>query len=186
MKKFEELKFQFENGLNLETSTYYLMDDIEDYTIQNFLTFVEMLAIKKPDIKEVNLFLNSAGGSVPAMVCFLDIAEYLKKEKNILINSYAFGTAHSAAAIILAMSTGTRYASKNSMIMFHEISFFTAGSTTKLKRETEAIEKLQGRIIKQLSEKTGQTFDFWKDAFRDETWLFSEEAIELNVIDKII
>jgi ATP-dependent Clp protease protease subunit len=92
----------------------------------------------------------------------------------------------SAAALLLCSGTGVRGASKNSTIMFHEMSSGIYGKSSDMKANVQHMEKLEEILVTIMSQNSNKNGEFWKDKTIKDYYLSPEEAISLGVIDTII
>lgn len=92
----------------------------------------------------------------------------------------------SAAALLLCSGTGIRAASKNSTIMFHEISSGIYGKSSDMKANVQHTEKLEDILVDIIVENSNKDSVFWKDKILKDYYISPVEALELGVIDTII
>ncbi len=152
-------------------------DDIANAVIAQIL-FLEL-----QDKKDIQLYINSPGGSVSAALAIYDTMQYVKSD----IATICVGFAASAAAILLASGTkGKRFALPNSEIMIHQVLGAAEGQATDIKITADHIIRIKDRINKILAKHTGQAIPkVEKDADRD-FYMDSEEAKNYGIIDQII
>jgi len=189
-------------GFDLDTATIWLTGEISDSTDTALRLRVE--SIKKyykeclnQDLKEVNIVLNSPGGSVHGFRATIDYFEELKKQ-NILVNVLATGICMSAATFIIGAATGKRSATKRCRFMIHEIHISgIEGNMSQIKvtqKETEFLEQESFDIYTSISlkgqEPTKKQFEEerkkWIDRCKKDFYFEPEKAIEFKLIDEII
>ena len=130
----------------------------------------------------INVVINSDGGDVYEALGMIDFMQSL----NIKVNTICRGRAMSAAALLLCAGTGNRVASKNSTIMFHEISSGIYGKSSDMKANVQHTEKLEEILINIITSNSKRDSLFWKDKILKDYYLSPEEAIDLGIIDTII
>jgi ATP-dependent Clp protease protease subunit len=100
----------------------------------------------------INIIINSDGGDVYEALGMIDFIQSL----DVKVNTICRGRAMSAAALLLCAGTGTRAASKNSTIMFHEISSGIYGKSSDMKANVQHTEKLEEILINIITTNSNQ------------------------------
>src|SRR5580698_8627984 len=115
--------------------------------------------------KDINLYINSPGGSVTAGLAIYDRMQFLTCD----VNTYCIGMAASMGAVLLAAGTkGKRYALPNSDIMIHHVSGGAQGTASDVERTVEFMFKLKKRLIKILALHSGKSEEqISRDSDRD-------------------
>jgi len=133
--------------------------------------------------KDIQLYINSPGGSVTAGLAIYDTMKYLKSD----VSTICVGMAASMGAVLLASgSKGKRFALPNAEVMIHQVMGGAEGQATDIEITAKHILKMKDKLNKILVEHTGQTYKkIEKDTDRD-YFMSSEEAKEYGIIDKII
>jgi ATP-dependent Clp protease protease subunit len=133
--------------------------------------------------KDINLYINSPGGSVTAGLAIYDTIQFLTCD----VNTYCIGMAASMGAVLLAAGTkGKRYALPNSDIMIHQVSGGAQGTASDVERTVEYMFKLKKRLIHLLAQHTGKPFDQVKlDSDRD-YYMSAEEAKAYGLVDEVV
>jgi ATP-dependent Clp protease protease subunit len=183
--KWKEALTQMDYGIDVESSTIYLYGDIMDGTLYDFVLKARALMYMRDDEKKndpLNLVINSDGGDVYEALGMIDFMQSL----NVKVNTICRGRAMSAAALLLCAGTGTRAASKNSTIMFHEMSSGIYGKSSDMKANVQHMEKLEEILVDIMSQNSNKDSKFWKETTMKDYYLSPEEAINLGVIDRII
>jgi len=183
--KWKEALAQMDYGIDVESSTIYLFGDIADGTLYDFTLKIKGIIHMRGEEKKndpINVVINSDGGDVYEALGMIDFMQSL----NIKVNTICRGRAMSAAALLLCAGTGNRVASKNSTIMFHEISSGIYGKSSDMKANVQHTEKLEEILINIITSNSKRDSVFWKDKILKDYYLSPEEAIELGVIDNII
>ena len=183
--RWKESLAQMDYGIDVESSTIYLFGDIADGTLYDFTLKIKAIIHMRGEEKKnepINVVINSDGGDVYEALGMIDFMQSL----NIKVNTICRGRAMSAAALLLCAGTGNRVASKNSTIMFHEISSGIYGKSSDMKANVQHTEKLEEILINIITSNSKQDSLFWKDKILKDYYLSPEEAIELGIIDTII
>lgn len=183
--KWKEAFSQIDYGIDVDTSTVYMFGDIADGTLYDFVLRVRAIMHMRPDNKKeepVNIVINSDGGDVYEALGMIDFIQSL----NVKVNTICRGRAMSAAALLLCSGTGIRAASKNSTIMFHEMSSGIYGKSSDMKANVQHMEKLEDILVSIMSENSKKDKKFWKEITIKDYYLSPEEALQLGVIDSII
>ncbi len=152
-------------------------DDIANSVVAQML----FLEGDDPD-KDINLYINSPGGSVSAGLAIYDTMQYIKCE----VSTICVGLAASMGAFLLAAGAkGKRKALPNAEIMIHQVSGGAQGQATDINIQAEQILKLKKRLNKILSERTGQSIErVTQDTERD-NYMSAEEARAYGLIDEV-
>ena len=140
------------------------------------------LEAEDPD-KDIQIYINSPGGSVSAGFAIYDTMQYIKPD----VSTICVGLAASMGAFLLASGTkGKRYALPNADIMIHQPLGGTQGQAEDIRIQAEKILEIRKRINKILSEKTGQDIEIInRDTDRD-YYLNAEDAVKYGLIDKVM
>lgn len=183
--KWKEALTQIDYGIDVESSTIYMFGDIADGTLYDLVLRIRAVMYMRPEEKKndpINIIINSDGGDVYEALGMIDYIQSL----NIKVNTICRGRAMSAAALLLCAGTGVRAVSKNSTIMFHEMSSGIYGKSSDMKANVQHMEKLEEILVSIMSDNSNKDEKFWKDKTIKDYYLSPEEALELGVIDSII
>ncbi len=134
--------------------------------------------------QDVNMYINSPGGSISAMLAMYDTMQFIKCD----VATTALGMAASAGAFLLAAGTkGKRSALPNTRVLLHQPAVGgIAGQASDVQIHAEELVRTKRRINEILSELTGQSYEkIERDTDRDYI-LGSQEAVEYGVIDRVI
>ena len=148
------------------------------------LVVAQMLFLQMEDTKrDINLYINSPGGSVTAGLAIYDTMQYVTCD----VATYCVGVAASMGAILLTAGTkGKRYALPNSDIMIHQVSGGAQGTASDVERTVEYMYKLKKRLISILAHHTGKTVEqIQTDSDRD-YWITSQQAKEYGLVDEVV
>src|SRR5215212_7083647 len=148
------------------------------------LVIAQMLFLQMEDgKKDLNLYINSPGGSVTAGLAIYDTMQFLTCD----VTTYCLGMAASMAAVLLcAGSKGKRFALPNSDIMIHQVHGGAQGQASDVERQVDYMFKLKKRLIKIISQHTGKSEDQVKlDSDRD-YYMSAEEAKAYGLVDEVV
>ena len=135
-----------------------------------------------PD-RDINLYINSPGGSVTAGMAIYDTMQFTKAD----VSTICVGMAASMGAFLLSSGAkGKRFALPNSEIMIHQPLGGPQGQTTDMKIHVERMLKIKDNLNKILSENTGKPLDVIKADTERDNFMSAEEALEYGLIDDII
>ena len=183
--KWKEALTQIDYGIDVDTSSVLVSGDIMEGTLYDLMLRIRaVLHIRSEEKKSepINLIINSDGGDVYEALGMIDYIQSL----NVKVNTICRGRAMSAAALLLCSGTGIRAASKNSTIMFHEMSSGIYGKSSDMKANVQHMEKLEEILVSIMSQNSNKDGNFWKEKTIKDYYLSPEEALQLGVIDKII
>ena len=150
------------------------------------VVIAQLLFLENQDPKkDIEIYINSPGGSVPAGMAIYDTMQYIKPD----VNTICVGTAASMGAFLLAAGAkGKRFALPNSEILLHQVHVGGGieGQATDIEIAAKQIAKIKEKVNELLAKHTKQTLPkIEKDTERD-FWLTSEEAKKYGVIDEVI
>ncbi|MDR7870647.1 MAG: ATP-dependent Clp endopeptidase proteolytic subunit ClpP [Tissierellaceae bacterium] len=140
------------------------------------------LEAEDPD-KDIQIYINSPGGSVSAGFAIYDTMQYIKPK----VSTICIGMAASMGAFLLAAGEkGKRFSLPNSDIMIHQPLGGAQGQAEDIRIQAEKIIEIRERINRILSERTGQPFEkIAKDTDRD-YHMSAQQAVEYGIIDEVI
>ena len=166
----------------LKERIIFLGEDVNDVTAGLVVSQLLFLESEDPD-KDINLYINSPGGSVTAGMAIYDTMQYVKCD----VSTMCMGMAASMGAFLLSGGTkGKRLALPNAEIMIHQPSGGAQGQATEIEIAAEHILRTKKKLNTILSENTGQPYEtIVKDTERD-NWLTAQEALEYGLIDKVM
>ncbi len=166
----------------LKDRIIFLSDEVNDATASLVVAQLLFLDSENPD-KDINLYINSPGGSITAGMAIYDTMQYTKAD----VSTICVGMAASMGAFLLsAGAKGKRYALPNSEIMIHQPLGGAQGQATDIKIHAERIIKMKDKLNRMLSENTGQPLEvIQRDTERD-NFLSAEEALKYGLVDKIV
>ena len=159
-----------------------LSDEVNDVTAS--LVVAQMLFLKAEDPnKDIQLYINSPGGSVTSGFAIFDTMQYVKPD----VSTICIGMAASMGAFLLAAGAkGKRFALPNSEIMIHQPLGGARGQATDIKIHAEQILKMKDKLNRILSERTGQPLEkVERDTERD-FFMSAEEAKAYGIVDEVM
>lgn len=165
----------------LSNRVIFLSGEINDVVAN--LVVSELLYLDNISNEEINLYINSPGGSVSAGMAIYDTINFIKSD----VRTTCVGLAASMAAIILAAGTkGKRESLPNSEIMIHQPLGGVEGQASEIKIVAEHIENTKHKLNKILSHLTKQKYEkVINDTDRD-YYLSAQEAKKYGIIDSIL
>ena len=169
----------------LKDRIIFLGEDVNATTASLVVAQLLFLESEDPD-KEINLYINSPGGSVTDGLAIVDTMNYIKCP----VSTTCIGLAASFGAVLLANGEkGKRYATPNAEILIHQPligGHGIAGQTTDIKIHADQMIKTRERLNQILSDRTGKPIEqIMQDTERDH-YMTAEEALEYGLIDEIL
>lgn len=163
----------------------FMGEEVSDTSASLIIAQMLFLEAQEPD-KDIQLYINSPGGSVTAGFAIYDTMQYIKCD----VSTICVGLAASFAAFLLAGGThGKRMALTNSEIMIHQPIIHgngIQGQASDIKIMSEHIQKSKQRLNRILADNTGRTIEeIERDTDRD-NFMSAEEALEYGLIDSVI
>ena len=166
----------------LKERIIFLAGPISDVVANSIIAQMLFLASKDPS-KDIQIYINTPGGSVTAGLAIYDTMQYVKCP----ISTVCVGLAGSMGATLLAAGAkGKRFALPNAEILLHQIAGGVTGEAVEIEITAKQIIKIKEKLNKILAKHTGQLLEkVEKDTDRD-FYLSAEEAKEYGIIDEVI
>ena len=159
-----------------------LSGEINDYTANIVVAQLLFLAAEDPD-KDINLYINSPGGSVTAGFAIFDTMNYIKSD----VSTICVGMAASMGAFLLSAGTkGKRYALPNSEVMIHQPLGGAQGQATEIAIAAKHILKTRDKLNHILSERSGQPLEKIEQDTERDNFMSAEEAVAYGLIDQVV
>lgn len=153
-------------------------DDMANIIIAQFL----FLESEDPD-RDINLYINSPGGSITAGLAIYDTMQYVKPD----IATICTGQASSMAALLLAAGkSGKRYALPHSRVMIHQPMGGVQGQATDIDIQAKEIIRVREALNELLVLHTGKTAKKIKNDTERDYFMSGQEALEYGIVDKVI
>ena len=166
----------------LKERVIFLVGPIHDGMANLIVAQLLFLESENPD-KDINLYINSPGGSVSAGMAIYDTMQFIKPD----VSTLCTGMAASMAAFLLAAGAkGKRFALPNSRVMIHQPMGGFSGQASDVEIHAREILFLRSRLNEILARHTGQSVEtIAKDTDRD-NFLSSEDAVKYGIVDKVL
>jgi ATP-dependent Clp protease, protease subunit len=166
----------------LKERIIFLAGPISDPVANSIIAQMLFLASKDGD-RDIQLYINTPGGSVTAGLAIYDTMQYVKCP----ISTVCVGLAASMGATILAAGAkGKRFALPNAQIMMHQVAGGVTGEAVEIEITAKQIVKIKEKLNKILAKHTGQSLEkVERDTDRD-FYLDAREAKEYGLIDEVI
>ena len=159
----------------------FISGEIDDNLANRVIA--ELLYLDSTGNEDINIYINSPGGSVSAGMAIYDTMNFVKSD----VSTTCLGIAASMAAFLLSSGNkGKRYILPNADVMIHQPLGGAQGQATDIKIASDRIIDLRKRLNRILSKNTSQSLKkIEKDTERD-NYLSAKEALEYGLVDKII
>jgi len=166
----------------LKDRIIFLGDEVSDVSASLIVAQLLFLESEDPD-KDINLYINSPGGSITAGMAIYDTMQYVKCD----VATLCIGMAASMGSFLLAGGAkGKRSAMPNAEIMIHQPSGGARGQATDIQIQAERIIQMKKKLNQMYADNTGKPLSkIEKDIERD-YFMTSAEALEYGLIDRII
>lgn len=166
----------------LKERIIFLGEEVNDVSASIVVAQLLFLEAEDPG-KDINLYINSPGGSVSAGFAIYDTMNYIKCD----VSTICIGMAASMASFLLAAGAkGKRLALPNSEIMIHQPLGGAQGQATDIKIHAEHIIRIRNRMNKMYSEMTGQPLEVIERDTERDNFMTAQQACDYGLIDKVI
>ncbi len=166
----------------LKDRIIFLGDEVNYVTASLVVAQLLFLEAEDPE-KDINLYINSPGGSVSDGFAIYDTMQFIKAD----VSTICIGLAASMGAFLLAAGAkGKRFALPNAEIMIHQPLGGARGQATDIEIHTKQILRVKKRLNTLLSENTGKPYDIVCNDTERDNFMTAEEAQEYGLIDEII
>lgn len=165
----------------LQDRIIILSGEIDDNTAN--IVVSELLYLDSINHDDINIYINSPGGSITSGMAIYDTMNYIKSD----VSTICIGIAASMAAFLLSSGTkGKRFALENSEVMIHQPLGGASGQATEIKIAATRILKLKDKLNKILSNNTNKNIKKIEQDTERDNFMDSNEALEYGIIDKIL
>ena len=160
----------------------FLGEEVNDTTASLVVAQLLYLEAQDPD-KDIQLYINSPGGSITAGMAIYDTMQYVKCD----VATIAVGMAASMGAFLLSAGTkGKRMALPNAEIMIHQPSAGTQGQVTDMAIHLKRFQTIKDRMNRILAENCGQSIEVVTTACERDNFMTAEEAKAFGLIDRVL
>ena len=166
----------------LKDRIIFLGEEVNEVTASLVVAQLLFLEAEDPD-KDINLYINSPGGSVTAGMAIYDTMQFIKCD----VSTICIGMAASMGAFLLAGGTkGKRMALPNAEIMIHQPLGGAQGQATEIEIAAKHILKTKEKLNRMLAENCGKPIDVVAADTERDNWKSAQEALEYGLIDKVV
>ncbi len=166
----------------LKDRIIFLGEEVNDVTAS--LVVAQMLFLESEDPgKDINLYINSPGGSVTAGMAIYDTMNFIKCD----VSTICIGMAASMGAFLLSSGAkGKRLILPNAEVMIHQPSGGARGQATDIKIVADNILKTKKKLNEILAANTGKPIDVIEIDTERDNYMTAQEAVEYGLVDSII
>ena len=165
----------------LKDRIVFLGGEIDDASANLVVAQMLFLEMEDPDA-DINLYINSPGGSVTAGMAIYDTMQYIKPQ----VRTVCIGMAASMGAFLLmAGEKGKRLALPNAEVMIHQPLGGAQGQATDVAIRAEWLMKTKEKMTRMMAEMTGQALEKIKADVERDYFMSAEEALQYHIIDEI-
>ena len=166
----------------LKERIIFLADEVNDQTASLVVAQLLFLESEDPN-KDIQLYINSPGGSVTAGMAIYDTMNYVKCD----VSTICIGMAASMGAFLLSSGAkGKRFALPNAEVMIHQPSGGAKGQATEIQIVAENILKTKKKLNEILAANTGQSVEKITEDTERDNFMSAEEAKAYGLIDEIV
>ena len=164
------------NDVDITRNIIYLSGDIGESTVPYFISRVNHLVEQNKD-REILVYINSYGGDIYSafgIIDYMNISE-------VKIGVACYGSAMSAAALILINATGEKVMSKNSYLMFHPPWIDKDEDI-----DENHMKDLKNKIIDQLAFNSKKTHEYWEKELKSDYYINARKSLEMGLIHRVL
>lgn len=166
----------------LKDRIVFLGEEVNDVSANLIVAQLLVLEAEDPN-KDIQLYINSPGGSVSAGWAIYDTMHYIKCD----VSTTCIGMAASMGAFLLAGGTkGKRFALPNAEVMIHQPSGGAQGQATDIKIVADKILDTRRKLNQHLADNTGQPISVIEADTERDRWMSAEEARAYGLIDEVV
>ncbi len=166
----------------LKDRIIFLGEVVEEAMANTIIAQMLFLESEDPN-KDINLYINSPGGTVTAGMAIYDTMQYIKPD----LTTICMGQSTSMAALLLAAGAkGKRYALPHARIMIHQPLGGVQGQATDIDIQAREILKIKETIHNILAKHTGQSIETIRQDTERDFFMSSNDALNYGIIDKVI
>lgn len=143
----------------------------------------QLLYLSSLDERDINIYINSPGGSVVDGLSSIDVMNFIPNN----VSTTCIGMAASMGAVLLSCGEkGKRFVLPHSRVMIHQVSSGMRGTFSDMKIEMEQTERCRNDVYKLLADNMGKTFEEVEVLCDRNNWFIGQEAVELGIVDKVL
>jgi ATP-dependent Clp protease protease subunit len=166
----------------LKDRIIFMGEQVQDSMANTVIAQMLFLESEDPD-KDINLYINSPGGSVTAGLAIYDTMQYIRPA----VSTICMGQATSMGALLLAAGAkGKRYSLPHARVMIHQPLGGVQGQATDIDIQAKEILKIKVLIHNILVKHTGQSIEKIRQDTERDYFMDAEEALRYGIIDRII
>lgn len=166
----------------LKDRIVFLDGTIHDVTSDLIVAQLLFLESQDPE-KDINLYINSPGGSVTAGLAIYDTIQYIKPD----VSTICMGQAASMAAILLASGApGKRRALPSSRILIHQPWGGVQGQASDIGIQAREIMRLKKMLITYFAQHTGQSEEKIASDLERDYFMSAQESVEYGIVDEVL
>lgn len=160
----------------------FLVGEVDDSMAASITA--QLLYLEAMDTeKDIQIYINSPGGSVSAGLAIYDTMRYIKCD----VSTNCIGLAASMGSFLLAGGTkGKRFALPNAEVMIHQVLGGAQGQATDVEITTKHLLKTKEKLNRMLAENTGKDYEVICAATERDYWMSAQEALDFGIIDKVM
>jgi ATP-dependent Clp protease, protease subunit len=178
-------------GMTLNDSVYdrllreriiFLGQQVDDTIANQICAQLLLLSAEDPE-RDINLYINSPGGSVTAGMAIFDTMQFVQPD----ISTIAMGLAASMGQFLLSAGTpGKRYALPHTRILMHQPSAGIGGTASDIQIQAEQFKLTKVEMAELIAEHTGQNVDQIRADSERDRWFTAQQALEYGFVDHIV
>ena len=143
----------------------------------------QLLYLTSVDERDINMYINSPGGSVVDGLGLVDTMNYISCD----VSTLCIGMAASMGSVLLSNGAkGKRFVLPHSRVMIHQVSSSQSGTLADLEIEIEQTRRCKNDVYKILADNTGKTFEEMEALCDRNNWFIGQEAVDLGIADKVL
>ena len=143
----------------------------------------QLLYLSSVDERDINMYINSPGGSVVDGLGLVDTMNYI----NCDISTTCIGMAASMGSVLLSNGAkGKRFVLPHSRVMIHQVSSSQSGTLADLEIELEQTRRCKNDVYKILADNTGRSFEEMEKLCDRNNWFIGQEAVDLGIVDTVL
>lgn len=168
---------------NLQNNTIIINEEISDNLIELAILPIQNMD-EDPNVKEINIYLNTLGGDIYSGFAFVSVLERLKTKTTIHIVGMA---ASMGALIAMAKSPKLKVVcDKWSVGLIHSGSQYMEGTTHAVRDTFKFSERYEAKIKEYILSHTNLTEEIYKEIERQEFWMDAEDMLKYGIVDEIL